>query len=480
MKNIVVNLTVKTRAAVRATSFGALVAIAAALSAAAPSARAASSLIVNIDNPSFRKLVIALPEFKAQPESDAELAKLAKEGPAELARLLTFSGFFNVMDQAGFGDLAKKMAAEPAGKGMDGIDLPGWKGIGAESVTVGALMREGGEISIELRTADVHQGKLILGKKYSHVGSAQFKKVMATYADRLLEAYTGKPGIFSTKLTFVGRAKKDSPKQIYISDFDGSNAVAITHTKEPCLSPSWSRDGRFVTYTSYEDGNPDLFILELATGKKRKLSGRKGINSGANWSYNNKLIAFTGSVDGDADLYTIKPDGTGSKLFIRGAGLDVDPTFSPDGKWLAYVSGRYGNPHIFVAELKWDNETAPRVLGDKRLTFAGWYNATPAWTPDSDKIAFAGYDRDTDRFDIFIMNPDGTNMERLTIRAGDNERPSWSPNGQMIIYHSNRTNGRDVKSVGQLFVMNRDGTGQRQLQTGLYESQTPMWSAPLE
>lgn len=449
--------------------------------AAGPAKGAGGGLIVNIDNPNFRKLVMALPELRAIPESDAELVKLAKEGPAELGRLLTFSGFFSVMDANAYVDLMKKIdAAAAAQQGLTGIDLPGWKGVGAEALTIGALTREGGEITIELRTADVHQAKIVLGKKYSRVTAAQFKKVMATYADRLLEAYTGRPGIFSSRLVFVGRPGKGGNKQIYMSDFDGQNAVQITNTKQPNLSPSWSRDGRTITFTSYEDGNPDLFSYDVATGRKRKLSGRKGLNSGANWAHNNKLIAFTGSVDGDADVYTLKPDGSGTKLFIRGSGLDVDPTFSPDGKWLAYVSGRYGNPHIFIAELKWDGDTAVHVLGDKRLTYAGWYNATPAWTPASDKIAFAGYDRDTDRFDIFLMNPDGTSMERLTIRSGDNERPSWSPNGQMVVFNSNRTQGKDVKSVHQLFVMNRDGTNQRALNTGLYEAQTPQWGPPQE
>lgn len=440
----------------------------------------AAPIIVNIDNPNFRKLIVAIPVFAAPP-GDAELNKLASEGPDELARLLNFSGLFNIMAQAAYADLGKKAGATTAAaKGLEGIDLLQWKGIGIESLTVGELSRDGGQIVVALRTADVNLGKLMLGKKYSGVTPDQFKKVMAKYADRLLEAYTGKPGIFSSKLAFVGRPTHGAMKQIYISEFDGSNPIQITTAKQPHLSPAWSPDGRYVTFTSYEDGNPDLFIYEVATGKKRKLSGRKGLNSGSNWAKNGKVLAFTGSVDGDADIYLLSPDGSKSRPLIRGSGLDVDPTFSPDGKWMAFVSGRFGNPHIFRAELKWEGENNVRVVSDKRLTYAGWYNATPSWSPESDKIVFAGYDRDIDRFDLFVMSMDGTNLERLTIRAGDNERPSFSPNGQLIVFQSNRTKGRDVKGVPQLYVMNRDGSAQRQLNTGLYEAQTPCWGPPLE
>jgi TolB protein len=441
---------------------------------------AGGKLMVNVDNPSFRKLVVALPRFQVAPGSDDELKNMAQEGPGELGRLLSYSGFFNVMSEAAYPVAVTKSLATLGGTGVEGVDMTQWRSLGVESLTIGELSRDGSDITVALRTVDIHQSKLLLGKKYSKVTRAQFKKVMAKYADRLLEAYTGKKGIFSSKMVFVGRPAKGTSKQIYLSEFDGSNAVAITSGSAPHLSPAWSRDGSHITYTSYEDGNPDLFIYEVATGKKRKLSGRKGLNSGGNWGPGDKLVAFTGSVEGDADIYLVNPNGEKVRPLIRGPGLDVDPTFSPDGKWMAFVSGRYGNPHIFRAELKWEGDSEARVVSDKRLTYAGWYNATPAWTPESDKIVFAGYDKDIDRFDMFMMNPDGTDLERLTIRAGDNERPSFSPNGQMIVFQSNRTQGRDIKSVSQLYVMNRDGSNQRPLKTGLYEAQTPSWGPQVE
>jgi len=447
----------------------------------APSAWAQDSpMIVNIDNPNFRKLIVAVPNFVVEASSDDEIKALAKDGADQLSRLLNFSGLFNIMGEAAYKDLIKSnfksdSQANGAQQGMEGIDHLQWKGIGVESLTVGELKRSKEGLTVLLRTLDVYRGKLVVGKRFIKVKVDEFPAVIRRYADSILEAYTGKAGIFSSRITFIGRGQKRSFKQVYVSDFDGSNVIQITKGNYPHLSPAWSKDGRYITYTSYEDGNPDLFIYEFATGKKSKLSGRKGLNSGSNWSANNKLVAFTGSNAGDADIYTVFPNGQNSKPLIRGEGLDVDPTFSPDSKWILFVSGRFGNPHIFRAELKWSGETEVRVVSDKRLTFAGWYNATPSWSPESDKIVFAGYDRDTDRFDLFMMNIDGTKLERLTIRAGDNERPSWSPNGQMIVFQSNRTRGKDIKGVNQLFVMNRDGSGQRPIKIDLYEAQTPDW-----
>lgn len=445
-------------------------------------ALAGPSLVVNIDSPNFRKILSATPSFYVDPKSaSADTKELASSGAEELSRLLTFSGLFNTMDSAAFKDIMVKGSeawyTDPTAKG---VDLGIWKAISAESLTLGMLAYDGATWTLTIRTIDVNRGEVVVGKKYSRIDKGQFTKVIRRYADAMLKAYTGKSGIFNSRLVFVGRTSEKTDKQIYISDFDGANATPITKGKFPHLSPSWSKDGTQIVYTSYEDGNPDLFMYEVASGKVKKLSGIKGINSGGNFSPTGKLIAFTGSVNGDADIYSIAASGGSRKLFISGAGLDVDPTFSPDGKMMAFVSGRFGNPHIFVAQLQWNSDTDVHVKGDKRLTYAGWYNATPSWSPEGDRIAFAGYDKEIDRFDLFMMNPDGTKLERLTLRTGDNERPWFSPNGQNLVFMSNRTNGQNVKGVHQLFIMNRDGSNQRQLNTGLYEAQTPSWGPNLE
>lgn len=442
----------------------------------------AAGIVVNIDSPQFREVVVAVPQFSTGAgASDAVSRDVAHEANAELRRLLEFSGIFKIMGEAAYKELLGK--ASPGWfreQGLGNVDLLEWKNVGVESLNLAELSQEKpGSWSLIIRTIDVTRREVLVGKKYTEISRKQIIGVVRRYADEILRAYTGKSGIFNSKLVFVGRNSPTAAKQIFISDFDGSNAVQISKGNYPHLSPSFSADGKYVTYTSYQAGNPDLYIYEVSSGTTRKLSAHKGINSGGNFSPSGKVVAFTGSVNGDADIYTVMPGGSARKLFISGVGLDVDPSFSPDGNKIAFVSGRYGNPHIFVASLEWASSTEPKVKDDKRLTYAGWYNATPAWTPEGDRIAFAGYDKEIDRFDLFMMNPDGTKLERLTLRAGDNERPWFSPNGQNLVFMSNRTNGQNIKSVHQLFIMNRDGSNQRQLDTGLYEAQTPCWGPNL-
>ena len=445
-------------------------------------------LIVNIDNPEFRKTVTALPPFIVCPslEEEKELAlRYAEEGAKELTYLLGFTGLFNNIAPAAYKEpfeaLTKKecQGSGPSFFGSKDVEhVSHWKSIGVESLTVGKVIGSKDGLVLEIRTMDVHRRQILLGKRYGNIDPLDFKKVMRRYANLLLEVYSGKPGIFSSKITFVGKKNPQSQKQIYISDFDGSNVTQITSANVPHLSPHWSPDNRYITYTSYEKGNPDLYLYDVETKKTKIISKYRGLNSGAQWAPSGKVLAYTGSKNGDSDIFYLNPFSGTRKRLIRGGGLDVDPTFSPDGKYLAFVSGRYGNPHIFLALLKWDTQQSLRVVKDTRLTFAGWYNSTPAWSPDSKRIVFAGYDKDINRYDVFIMDRDGKNLERLTLKTGDNESPSFSPNGQHVIFQSNRVGDRNIKGPYQLWRMMRDGSSQVKVETGLYEAQTPHWSQP--
>jgi hypothetical protein len=144
-------------------------------------------LIVNIDNPEFRRLVTAIPNFEVSATADDRQKLEAKTGAAELARLLEFSGLFNFMAQSGYEGLAQAMKSDHGGnsaEGISGVDLPQWKGLGIESLTLGRLSKDAEGTVLEMRTIDINKGTLVLGKRFTKI--TNLNKVLQRYADLLL------------------------------------------------------------------------------------------------------------------------------------------------------------------------------------------------------------------------------------------------------------------------------------------------------
>jgi TolB protein len=353
-------------------------------------------------------------------------------------------------------------------------DFASWKALGIDAIIKSKILRGTalGAYTINLTAVDILEGSISVEQDETFHNNRELIAHLKHFVDRLLEVYTKRPGMFSSRIVFIGKRERKQEGQVFLCDIDGQNVEQITFApKIPHLSPSWSADGTKILYTSYSKGKPDLYMYEVATGKVDRIASSGAVSSGGVFSRNGKVVAFSESSRGLTNIYlknlgknVTRPLNTASR------GLNVDPSFSPDEKWLATVSDRFGNPHIFLSLLSWsaDGESVS-VLEEKRITYAGKQNVTPAWSPDSKKIAFGGLDPTVGKFDVFKMNADGSYLERLTQFEGSNENPSWSPNGQHLVFHSNRS------GAAQLFIMQKDGASQKIIPTGLYEAKTPDW-----
>ena len=425
-------------------------------------------IFIDVGRATTRKLRMAIPalEFPKEGAESAALGPQAKATSIRMTEIFEFTGGFEFIADSGF------IAKEPTVKALNYQD---WSAIKTDALILGKIEpgSKKGTKTLQLRLYDVKQKKQLIGKAYANTEEAKIDSVLRRFADLCMEALTGDLGIFSTKIAFVASKAAGEPKQLYLANFDGGELQQITNNKSINMSPSWSPDGTKVTFTSFKDGKAEIYAYSLISGKTGRLTRSPGNNSGANWHPDGRTIAFSGSTEGKTAIYTMSSlDGSKRSLFISGSGLEVEPAYSPEGSSIAFASGRFGNPHLFVRELKSGK--------DVRITFAGWYNSSPTWRPDGKKIAFAGYDREIDRYDVFVVNPDGRQMERLTLDQGDNEKPSWSPDGKFIGFQSNRSDsGRKKQRAYRVFVMNRDGGDQRALKIPLYDVGMPAWSPRL-
>ncbi len=424
--------------------------------------KADREIYFDIGHAGARKIRLAIPSFGLGDKPSSSVSAADRDTyAARLSDLLAFTNAFEVIPASGF--LAKN---DPASKA---INYEEWTPINTELLIMAKFeAAPEGKVAIEFRLYDVKKKKMLLGKRY-RPEKTQVDYVLRRFADLVMEVLTGEMGMFTSKIAFVGAKVAGQPRQVYISNFDGTELQQITDNGSINMSPSWSPDGTKLTFTSFKDGKAEIYVFNLLTRKLGRLTRSKGNNSGANWHPNGRTLAFAGGSNGLTAIYTMNStSGSERSPLITGSGLEVEPAYSPDGTKLAFVSGRFTRPHVFIRDLASSQDT--------RITFAGWYNSSPAWRPDNKKIAFAGYDKEIDRYDVFIVNPDGRQLERLTLDQGDNEKPSWSPDGRFLIYQSNRVgSGRGKTRAYKLYTMSKDGADQKPLNIPLAEVQMPTW-----
>ena len=420
-----------------------------AASGAAPRADAAERVYIDITQPFFQRLPVAVPDLKVMTGGDSQVAK---DGATTLARDLELSGLFRPLDPSGFLEDPQKMGLTEAD-----INFPSWRRAGADYLARGGYEVSGSHIKMQMRFFDAVTGRLVVGKVYE--GDVRdWPAMVHRFADEILMALTGEAGVFGTKIAFVQISGK--VKEIYISDFDGSHPLQVTHDNSLNLSPAWSPDGTRIAYTSYREKSPKLFVVNLTDGNTRVLSGLPGLNTTPAWRPGSGELALTQSTDGNPDIYLISSSGARIRKLVGGPGNDTSPTWSPDGSKLAYVSDESGSPQIYVMDVGGGQK--------RRITFSGNYNTSPSWSPKGDLIAYCGISGG--HYDIFVVRSDGGGVRQLTKGPGNNEDPSWSPDGRMLAFSSTR------EGHSAIWIMSANGDGARRLTRLPGEQQLPDWS----
>jgi len=282
------------------------------------------------------------------------------------------------------------------------------------------------------------------------------------------------------KIAFV--SERDGKFSIIVMNADGSDQNNLTDNLVDGLNPVWSPDGENIAFASHHNEISQIFTMKADGSDQKQLTNDDAGSYNPAWSSDGQYIVFISdrdkvlSDDGIpiSEVYIMKSDGSDQKRLTYNSDFERDLSWSSDGDTIAVsvnpraASGIYFPEEIYLMDLN--------GISQKQLTRFASYNSHPSWSPNGEFIAFESYG--SGESNICIIKADGSDQSCL-IRSTNtdsspfyvnNLSPSWSPDGNYIVFSSNRDGDYD------LYIIRTDGTDLTQLTNEPGDETSPAWS----
>lgn len=342
------------------------------------------------------------------------------------------------------------------------VAYPTWRMLKQDYLLIGRCVPGGDGYRTEYELFDVAKQERLLGFALSAPAGAM-RDVAHQISDAVYEKILGVPGAFWTRIAYVTASGlgRNTRYALVVADSDGYNPRTVVNSTEPLLSPSWSPDGRRLAYVSFEGGNSGIWIQDIATGSRDKVTSFRGINGAPAFSPDGGRLAMTLSKGGNPDIYVMDLGSKHLTQLTNHFGIDTEPTWSHDGATLYFTSDRGGRPQIYQMPASGGSAT--------RVSFDGSYNASPSLSSDDKKLATAQGAGNTYRIALMDRSTGGARWSMLSPGSLD-ESPSFAPNGTMLLYAARE--GRR----GVLYAVSADGRVRQRLTLGDGDVREPAWS----
>jgi TolB protein len=337
-----------------------------------------------------------------------------------------------------------------------------WKNAGEDYIVVGRVVPlDGSNLAVDFDLLNVLTGQRVAGQRFTGTPTA-LRNAAHRVSDVVYEKILGIRGAFATRIAYVSVDGQPPAQkfQLIVADADGENQRLVLESRYPLMSPSWSPDGQWLAYVSFENKRSAVYVQFVRTGERRQVSARAGINGAPVWSPDGKKLALTlGGSSGNPDIYTLELQTQNLTRLTDDPAIDTEPAWSPDGKSIYFTSDRAGGPQIYRIGVN---------PGDrpKRITFTGNYNARPRLSADGNLLAVVTQDSGNYRVAVQDLN---SGTFRVLSKGHLDESPSFAPNGSTIMYSEREANR------GILATVSVDGLIGLRLKSDQGEVREPAW-----
>jgi TolB protein len=340
-----------------------------------------------------------------------------------------------------------------------------WRAINAQALALGRITQNEGRVKAEFRLWDVFAGQQLHGQGYTTTAE-NWRRIGHMISDAVYEKLTGEKGYFDSRVVFVDETgpKERRIKRLALMDQDGANVRYLTRGDDLVLTPRFSSSADTITYMSYAQGEPKVYLMNIETGQREIVSNFPGMSFSPRFSPDSQRVIFSLQNGGNSNLFVMDLRSKATTRLTDTQVIDTAPSYSPDGSYICFESDRGGKQQIYVM--------AAGGGQAQRISFGDGVYSTPVWSPRGDYIAFTK--QFEGRFAIGIMRADGSG-ERILTEGYHNEGPTWAPNGRVIMFF------RDPGGNGgpALYTVDVTGRNEQPVKTPSYASD-PSWSPLLQ
>jgi TolB protein len=391
--------------------------------------------------------------------ADGDSAEIADIIASVISNDLGGTGYFNPLSPQSFIEQISDFAQLPR--------FSNWRQVQAKALVVGQTVSVGGKVQVSFKLYDVNAQNMLAGQTFA-ANPKNARRIAHRVADMIYEALTGYKGYFDTRVVFINEdgPKDKRIKKLAIMDQDGFNPRELPVSGDLLLTPRFSPNSMEVTYMSFSDGVPRVYIYNIETNQKEIVGDFPNMSFAPRYSPNGQSVVMSlQSDDGrNSNIFELDLRSRQLQQLTDTPAINTAPSFSPDGQQIAFESDRGGSQQIYVMNADGSNQT--------RISFDQGRYSTPVWSPDGKWLAFTK--QASGKFAIGVMSPSGEG-ERILTEGFHNEGPTWSPNSRVVMFfrESGGANGGP-----QLHSVDISGYNERKIETPGFASD-PAWSPRL-